>query len=788
MWKKFLAVTAVLAILSTNAMALSMGGDVNAGQVTDYISNFVVSPEPFDPVNDGAATVSFDLLNDADMYAYVMDSNSSIVATLADYQASTVGAVSYTWYGTTGNTSTGALLADGEYQVKAFAVDPLDNAVVLDFDFAVLHLDAQNPQGGAPVISNLDADPDVFSVYDGETTNISFEVSEDAYLTVEVRDGGTAVKTYTNYDGNDWYTTSDVHSILWDGEDNNGVDLADGTYTVYVYAVDSSSLTDTETFEVQLNIGSSSNGVIEDFDINPRTDWDPSDDELEIEFELSDDVDDLTVEAIKDGEVIEIMDENNADDGDYEELWDGTDEDGDYVEEGIWTIRVTADGDVVSLTTEVDYYTPQIITAFVTKSSIDVERGEFTNLVFEIDEDAVVTVEIYDGSRREATLMDEEEVESDTFYAVMWDGSDNDGDEMDEGDYYFKITAENPVDDDIYSTETVDVDIDEDDISDSKSNATNDFTDPVVFDENGDGAIEVSYCLDQSADVYLAVYDGTSTTGTPEIELLDYAYQTAGCHTVAWNGKDDKGRDLEEGVNSYKLITKIGSYKDTETGKFAVGEAGDADTDPELPPYFYDANCNYYYSDLFSLDTTSELCQAIAWGTDYGIWDGYPDGSFKPYDVINRAEVLKVALETFNVEIMPTSGTSEGFSDVSPYAWYMPYVRTAKFYGMFDGHPDGTARLSEQINRVELLKVILEASDRFTNFDLDDNLIAQIYADVDSSGSDWYYRYANTSYQYSLYDTVKVDGQEYLYPGYLSYRGDVAILLYRMYNAGLLTN
>jgi flagellar hook assembly protein FlgD len=705
------------------------------------------------------------------------------VATFANYAATTAGNVSYTWYGRVGNTATGALLPDGEYQVKAFATS---GGSILDFDYQDVTLDSNAVVGTPPVITNLLVDPTSFSALDGGSTEVSFDVNEGAYVTVEVRDGSDVVRTYSAYDGNDWYLASHDHSVLWDGKTTGGSVVADGYYTVSVTATDSDG-SDNETVSVQVSTsGVTNDGVIEDFEINPRTDWDPSDEDLEIEFELTEDVDDLVIEAVKGNEVIEIMDENDASDGDYEEYWDGTDEDGDYVEEGIWTIRVTANGDMVSQTVEVDYYTPEIITAFVTKSSIDPSEGEFTNLVFEIDEDAIVTVEVYDGTRRELTLMDEEEVSGNRYYAVMWDGLDDDGDDLDDGDYTFKITAENPVDDDIYSTKTLNIELDEDKVSSRKSNATNDYTDPVIFDEDGYHSIEISYCLDQDAEVYLAVYDGTSTTGTPEIVLLDYLAQSAGCHTVQWDGRDDDGRDLDEGVNSYKLITKIGSYKDTEVGKFAVGGVGTVVPVVGTPVFYEGSACYNYYRDLDYLSASNELCQAIAWGTEEGIWHGYPDGTFKPYDIINRAEILKVALETFEVNLFPMSGSTEGFSDVDPYAWYMPYVRTAKFYGMFHGYPDGTAKLDQDINRVELLKIVLEASAKFTSYEFEDALNARFYADVDPDGSDWYYAYANTAYHYDLYNTAYVDGLAYLRPGQLVERGEVALLLYRMHKAGLL--
>ena len=46
----------------------------------------------------------------------------------------------------------------------------------------------------------------------------------------------------------------------------------------------------------------------------------------------------------------------------------------------------------------------------------------------------------------------------------------------------------------------------------------------------------------------------------------------------------------------------------------------------------------------------------------------------------------------------------------------MPYVRTAKFYGMLQGYSDGSAGVTKNISRAEFLKFTLKASEAFTGY------------------------------------------------------------------------
>ncbi|MFH1533841.1 MAG: S-layer homology domain-containing protein [Nitrospirota bacterium] len=94
----------------------------------------------------------------------------------------------------------------------------------------------------------------------------------------------------------------------------------------------------------------------------------------------------------------------------------------------------------------------------------------------------------------------------------------------------------------------------------------------------------------------------------------------------------------------------------------------------------------------------------------YGIFDGYSDGTFKPDISINRAETAKVVLAGFGYEIDPGPSTNAGFWDVDKNAWYMPYVYTANKYGIMTGNDDGSMSPGGTVNRAELLRIFLESA------------------------------------------------------------------------------
>ena len=88
---------------------------------------------------------------------------------------------------------------------------------------------------------------------------------------------------------------------------------------------------------------------------------------------------------------------------------------------------------------------------------------------------------------------------------------------------------------------------------------------------------------------------------------------------------------------------------------------------------------------------------------------GYPDRTYRPGNSLNRAEIAKIVVELFELS-MPTSVTANPFPDVDKAAWFAPYVAAAKSAGAVGGYPDGSFRPSGVVNRAEAMKMILTAS------------------------------------------------------------------------------
>ncbi len=79
----------------------------------------------------------------------------------------------------------------------------------------------------------------------------------------------------------------------------------------------------------------------------------------------------------------------------------------------------------------------------------------------------------------------------------------------------------------------------------------------------------------------------------------------------------------------------------------------------------------------------SPLAEPIKWAVATGIVDGYPDGTFRPDESVNRAEAVKMLIGE-NVLAVCQSGETP-FYDVPATEWYAKYVCTAQREGIAQG-------------------------------------------------------------------------------------------------------
>lgn len=160
-----------------------------------------------------------------------------------------------------------------------------------------------------------------------------------------------------------------------------------------------------------------------------------------------------------------------------------------------------------------------------------------------------------------------------------------------------------------------------------------------------------------------------------------------------------------------------------------------------------------------------------------GVIGGFPDGSFQPDLYVNRAEALKMIMESSIKEIPDT--VQSGFPDVKASDWFAKYVALGKDRNIIAGYPDGTFRGNELINFGEILKITfrtfgLVASSTYSEAQLRVNFPKY-------TGKEWFLPYMMYAKEKNMLILTE--------PGAYPTRAQIAELLYRIiviqkYNLG----
>lgn len=113
-------------------------------------------------------------------------------------------------------------------------------------------------------------------------------------------------------------------------------------------------------------------------------------------------------------------------------------------------------------------------------------------------------------------------------------------------------------------------------------------------------------------------------------------------------------------------------------------------------------------SEHFTDINFTEYFEAISYIKQIGIVNGYQDGTFRPYREINRAEFVKILIESKFPEIAAYNPSYNCFVDVQVSDWYNKYLCFAKQKGIIGGYMDGTFRPNQSITLSESLKVAMD--------------------------------------------------------------------------------
>jgi hypothetical protein len=89
------------------------------------------------------------------------------------------------------------------------------------------------------------------------------------------------------------------------------------------------------------------------------------------------------------------------------------------------------------------------------------------------------------------------------------------------------------------------------------------------------------------------------------------------------------------------------------------------------------------------------------------IVSGYADSTFKPNNLVNRAEMLKIVLEA-RKPVENSEASDECFPDVQSHQWFAKYICYAKKENYIGGYPDGTFKPEKNVSYVEALKIAMK--------------------------------------------------------------------------------
>lgn len=748
------------------------------------ISSPTVVPNSFSPQNGETAEVWFSLNTNADYSIEILKNPNNDVVWKGASKAEVGGLYKKAWDGKANyGQYSGTYAPAGLYTVKITA-KKIGYEDDVNFTFVTVEQAEQIPAPTTvPTISNVTAAPaypQSFNPQAGGTVEIKFSLNKPATYHVDMIKGGVVVANVTPGAGVAAQNAG-YHTATWNGKISSGAYADEGTYMARVKAQNSAGWAVAEYALVLIDYpaetpptGNAPN-VTNDYAFpNP---FDPITQTTKIYYTLNT-TSIVTVSVLSGTDSKTLKNAVTESAGTYYVSWDGTNAVGTKVANGSQVYKIIAQNsygyDVEMGTVDVSgstgtgtgtgttttYLAPSLLNLYATPSIFDPLEGS-TSVCYTVTADASISIAILDSEIEVKKLINSASRTAGS-HCEAWNGKATSGSYANSGMYNIKVFAVNSLGYDLEFT-PVQVNLNQFYTPTSAPDISGVNIEPDPFNPAIENEAIIYYQINKKANVNISI---ETLSGVNKKTLIDGKEKSQGSHWVKWSGYDKFGNPMEAGEYRIRVEAWNVYGMDLLKKKFYLGPAGSVVFVPvgEKCAGFLDVGLGNPY------------CKAITMVKNTGIFQGYPDGTFKPNQPINRAETVKVILLALNKSLLSPDGTNLGFWDVAPFDWYTSYLRTAKIHGIINGYPDGTFKPGNTVNRAELLKMFLEATEIAIP-----GCYGQPYPDVPAN-SPWYLKYACFAKQYDL---VEVDTMGRMKPGTPMTRGGVADLFLRFQSAGL---
>lgn len=512
------------------------------------ITNVSDGPDPMKLGSAGAVnTIKFTLSENATVTLKIFDSNNNLVKTLIN-SSMTAGENTVEWDGKNGS---GALVSDGNYIYKINAADEAGNVGT--------EVVGTITTDKTPItITNVSINPSKFAI----SGSINYTLSEAAKVTIVIYDDkNNQINTIANAVSQ----SEGQQTSTWDGKDSNGFDVQSGNYTYIITAVDKVGF----MTSVQGNITVDGPApVISNLSSSPEPFIALGINSVTINYTISSNANvtlkvyDSTNKLVK-----TILNNNPAVRGQNIVYWNGKNDLGVLVSDGSYTYKINAvdilgkASNEAAGTITVDKTAPVINNVSVSPNPFG--TGSIATISYNLSENAKVSVKILDGSNNVIKVLEDNLSRNSGSNSAKWDGKDSKGNFV-TGYYIYTIAA---VDSANFST-TVTGGITC--IDGSKPTITDVTDSPDPFNLNGTNTVNISYTLSKNVKVTVKIFDSNNNLVKT---VISNTQQIKGQNTVWWNGKNDSGVLVADGIYTYKInaVDDLGNYAEEAIGTFAAG-------------------------------------------------------------------------------------------------------------------------------------------------------------------------------------------------------------------------
>lgn len=174
--------------------------------------------------------------------------------------------------------------------------------------------------------------------------------------------------------------------------------------------------------------------------------------------------------------------------------------------------------------------------------------------------------------------------------------------------------------------------------------------------------------------------------------------------------------------------------------------------------FAFGANATTTYSD--TVGTKSEGAVAVL--AALGVVNGYPDGTYRPENVVKRSEMAKLIVVALGLEDY-VKGMYSSFPDAKGH-WAENYIAYATSLGIIEGYPDGTFRPDVTVTYQQAATMLVRALG---------------YQDQYLTGV-WPASHVNQAMKLGILDDIVATAEG-------ANRGDIALMLYNTLNCLMIT-